>query len=408
MRQLIGHYVTITSGVLARLAISLVYFLIVANRLSLDDFGRFAAVSAIGLVLSRVFGFGFVSPVYRIATTKPRLLGVYAGGLLLASLASIPFVAVLAVIIHGLAFGEALPLWIFSLIIVSEVIGWRVVEYVAIINNGLSRFGRGSMLVIISSGLRAGAALIFAASGGTALSSWVWLYLAATLLSAVTGIVFFLPRLTLRFHPSLMLRRWKDAVGTAGAEILFYVQSELDKLLVLMLAGPASAGLYAIVMRVVDLTAIPVRSFNQLLVQRIMKAGKGLTTRQRWLIECAIALISTGGIAFVVVLLWWKPDLLGRNIATASGLFLLVLAVPAFRNLIEYHAELLYAAERVGLRLVLLGTQALLKASLMVAAILMLVDDQRWFFALNAIFALLFLVSLWMSLRFLKQRLPAG
>jgi O-antigen/teichoic acid export membrane protein len=81
-RKTILDYLTITSGVFGRLVISVVYFLIVANVLTLGEFGVFASASAVGLVLSRLMAFGFISPVYRVATVKPRLLGVYLAGLL--------------------------------------------------------------------------------------------------------------------------------------------------------------------------------------------------------------------------------------------------------------------------------------------------------------------------------------
>ncbi len=62
-----------------------------------------------------------------------------------------------------------------------------------------------------------------------------------------------------------------DSFAVTGAEVLFYVQSELDKLLVLAVGGPQTAGVYTIIMRLVDLTALPVRSFNMMLVQKLMR-----------------------------------------------------------------------------------------------------------------------------------------
>ncbi len=48
--------------------------------MTLSEFGLFATASATGLILSRMLAFGFVSPVYRVATVKPRLLGAYLAG----------------------------------------------------------------------------------------------------------------------------------------------------------------------------------------------------------------------------------------------------------------------------------------------------------------------------------------
>ncbi len=58
-RAAILSYLTILSGSAGRLVISLVYFLIVANTLTLGEFGLFATASSTGLILSRLLAFGF-------------------------------------------------------------------------------------------------------------------------------------------------------------------------------------------------------------------------------------------------------------------------------------------------------------------------------------------------------------
>ncbi len=360
-RKGLADYATITGGVLGRLVVSLVYFLIVANALRLEDFGVFAAASAVGLVLSRVLAFGFISPVYRAATVKRRLLGVYCGGLIALGLLSLPLIAAIAVLSHALFFANGLALPFFLMIITAEVIGWRIVEYVAIINNGLNRFGRAATVVIAASSLRTLAAIGFYLVGAHALEVWTGWYLAATGLGAVMALAVFMPRIRLRWRPALYPRRMRDALSAAGSEIVFYTQSELDKLLVLTLAARRPAGLYAIAMRIIDLTAIPVRSFNQLLVQSLMRSRAALAGARRWIIEGGIAAVSAAGLIAIIILLAIFPTALGRNVASAGALFPLLLAVPAFRNLIEYHAELLYAAEMTGRRFLQLLLVAIAK-----------------------------------------------
>ena len=74
----------------------------------------------------------------------------------------------------------------------------------------------------------------------------------------------------------LYFKRLPDALYVAGAEVLFYLQMELDKLLVLAIGGAQLAGIYAIIMRLVDLTAIPIRAFTMMLVQKMMRAPEML------------------------------------------------------------------------------------------------------------------------------------
>jgi hypothetical protein len=68
--EVIRAYLSMIGGSAGRLVISLVYFIAIANTLSISEFGLFATASACGIMLSRLMAFGFVSPLYRIATVK--------------------------------------------------------------------------------------------------------------------------------------------------------------------------------------------------------------------------------------------------------------------------------------------------------------------------------------------------
>ncbi|HEV7257356.1 MAG TPA: lipopolysaccharide biosynthesis protein [Bosea sp. (in: a-proteobacteria)] len=403
-RAAILAYLTILSGSAGRLVISLVYFLIVANTLTLGEFGLFATASATGLILSRLLAFGFVSPVYRIATVKPRLLGAYLGGFVGLGLLSLPVIGLAAAVSYLVLFADRLAALPFAMILVAEALCWRLVEVVAIVNNGLRRFRQAAMLVIIGSALRTLAALLFAGFGQRSLEVWAWAYLAATLAGLVVALAFFLPPLRLRFDRRLYPRRMADAVYAGAAEIVFYVQAELDKLLMLALAGERTAGLYTIAMRVIDLTAMPVRSFNQMLVQKIMKE-RGFTggPARLAMVELGIAAVSVAGLAAVILALVPFPGLLGRNVSEAAYLFAPMLLVPAFRNLVEYHAELLYARERTGARISLLCAIALLKAALLSWVMTRFAAADAWAPWLNLVFGLVYVLSAAVTYRLLVQ-----
>lgn len=395
---IIRDYLTLATGSIGRLAIALAYFLVAANILSLSDFGLFATASAAGIVLARVAAFGFISPLFRAATVRPRLTGVYLAGFLAAFALSLPLVAMLAAALKLLVFSE-MAWWPFALILAAEIIGWRLLEAVVIINNGQRAFGKAMTLVLAGSLVRTFAALAFWLLGHSSLIDWAWTYFIANLLCAAMAFGFFMPAMRLRFAPALYLRQTRDALSAAAADIIFYVQAELDKAVVLGLAGPRIAGLYAIAMRIIDLTAMPIRSFNQLAMQKVMTDRKFvMRPTQLALVELAIFLVSTGALSAAIALLWWTPTLLGRNIGSAAALFPLLIAVPGLRNLIEYHAELLYGLERTGTRAALLGAVAVMKAGLIWAAISLAgapgaADDTGWMSWLNGVFLALYAAS---------------
>lgn len=393
-RQQITQFAAAISGSLGRLVFSFFYFIALANTLTIAEFGIFATASATGVMLSRVIGFGFSSPLYRIATVKPRLLGVYTAGFLALAVASVPVFLVAALIAHALVFADLTALTVVLVILCTEALVWRSVEVVITVVNGMQRFARASTLTITGTAMRAAAALIFSQAGDGTLAQWAWYYLAANSISLAIAILIFYPRVRLRFAPRLYARRMSDALAVSGAEVLFYLQMELDKILVLTVGGPQMAGIYAIIMRLVDLTAIPVRTFNMLMVQMLMRTPEWIDkVTRRVTIEAVIFAVSTAALLFAGVLLAIKPDLLGSNIATVAPFVILALAVPGFRNLVEYHAELLYARGQTWVRAINLALLAGAKAAILLAVLVNSSGTESFVSWLNAGFAVLFAIS---------------
>jgi O-antigen/teichoic acid export membrane protein len=393
-RNLLRDYVTILSGSALRLVIALVYFLVAANTLSLGDFGRFATASAVGLIVARVGAFGFISAVFRIGSVKPRILGAYMGGFLALFALSVPVMAFLAWLVHLVLFQEDIAFAAFALVVAAEAIGWRLVEFVSTANNGVGAYRKAAAVVLAGTLIRVGVAVLYWLWGETSLLAWAMSYACANGLAALMALIFFRPPQRLRLEPRLYPRWVGESLASMAADMVFYVQSELDKIVILSFASPQAAGLYAIAMRLIDLTATPIRSFNQIIMQRIMRQRAMLTGWRRLAgLELAIAAVSLAGFAGIIGLLWLQPGLLGRNVAMAAPVLGVMLLVPAFRNLVEYHAELLYARQRTGLRAAVLALLAGLKAIGLAIAIQHSATDAAWLVQTNGVFGLLYAVS---------------
>lgn len=393
-RDVLRGYLSAVSGSAGRLVFSLIYFVALANALSIADFGLFATTSGAGIMLSRTLAFGFISPLYRAASVKPRLIGTFTGGFLLMSVLSLPLLAAASLATYALFFAGQMSLAIFAIVIVSEALLWRPFEAVVIVNNGLGQFGRGALLVIGGVAVRSLAAASFAFSADNSLATWSLYYLIANIVILVSAVAFFYPRQRIRFRPAVYWRRLHDAVTVSAAEVLFYLQSEFDKLLVLALGGPTLAGIYAILMRVVDLTAIPIRAFSMMLVQRMMRTPEMLRgVKAKFGVEAAIFTVSTAGLIAMAVLLYFFPTALGRNVAQAASLIGLALFIPGFRNLIEYQAELLYARGQTVLRICNLAMLAGLKALVLFVLIRSTDGASELIWWLNGGFLVLYLAS---------------
>lgn len=405
-RGLVRDYFSAISGAGGRLVFSLVYFVALANALSLADFGRFATASAAGVMLSRLLAFGFISALYRTATIRPNLIGTFTAGFLLLAVLSLPVLAAASYGVYWLFFRGEMALSIFGAVVFAEALLWRPVEVVLIVNNGLGRFGRAAVMAILGTLFRALCAAVFFFWPGQTLADWSLFYIGANALSLAVAFICFYPRQRLRLHIPLYLRRLADSIYVSGAEVLFYLQMEFDKLLVLSIGGPQLAGLYAIIMRLVDLTAIPIRTFSMMLVQRMMRAPELLRRlRVRGGIELGVFAVSTLALLALSVILHFFPNALGKNVGEAAPLVALAICVPGLRNLVEYQAELLFARGQTLLRAVNLALLAGLKAVLLTYVLTNGFETSELIWSLNAVFALLWLASA--ALTYSALRLPA-
>lgn len=402
---MIHAYLSMTGGSAGRLVLSLVYFICVANGLSIAEFGLFATASAAGIMISRALAFGFMSPLYRVATVKPRLVGTYTAGFVVGAVLSLPLIAILSLAIYYAVFARDMALPVFLALVAAEIICWRGLEVVVIVLNGLGRFGRAALLVVIGTGIRTVAALGFSLSHWASLETWSLFYLAANGLALLIAIIWFFPKVRLRWRPELYIRRWVDSVSVAGAEVLFYIQSEFDKIAVLAIGGPQVSGIYAIIMRLADLTALPVRSFNMLLVQKIMRTPGTISSwRTRLTIEALVAAVSFLAIAAMALYLWFFPRGLGHNVAEAAPYLMAVLLVPSFRNLVEYHSELLYATGRTVRRMFNLVIAGVVKVALLAAVFTASTDVASWAPLLNGVYLALYAASFVLAYSALRRQ----
>ena len=358
-------------------------------------------------MLSRMLAFGFVSSLYRIATVRPRLIGVFTAGFLLLSVLSLPVLAAASWAAFAIFFAGAMPARRFAIVIVAEALLGRPNELVMIVNNGMGRFGRAATLAIISSAIRAAAAVVFVAMPAGGLAGWT-----LALPRRQRGLADHCRRCsTIRasrcvLKTGIYFKRLPDALYVAGAEVLFYLQMELDKLLVLAIGGAQLAGIYAIIMRLVDLTAIPIRAFTMMLVQKMMRAPEMLARLAvRAGIEGSIFAVSTLALLSLAIILHFFPGMLGRNVAEAAPLVGLAIMVPGLRNLVEYQAELLFGRGQMLLRALNLALLAGVKAVLLIWVLGRIADTHDLVLALNAVFAAIYLASA--LLTYSALRLPS-
>jgi O-antigen/teichoic acid export membrane protein len=400
-RAQFANYMQVLAGTGMRLGLQAVYFFILANTLSLRDMGVFASTSATGIMIGCFSGFGFASYAFRAAAGKRRSLGGYLAVFYVSWMISLPLCLAAALPVYYLLFTTSLSLTAFVLIILVETGTWRIVEMIHQVNNGLGRYASASLVISLGTGLRAAGAVAFMASGRHDVETWSVIYLAFNGAAMVLAVMVYRPAVRLRWRTALFAGRLRDALLFSIAYCAFISQNEIDKLVMLSLADERTVGIYAISSRIIDFTSVPIRTFYVLYSRKLIREGRRRNQIGRSLsVEMLIALTSTLAFAALLITLSVWPNLLGHNIASATQLFAVLLAVPAFKNLLEYHSELFFAYQEMTIRAVLATSMVGLKAAALALLLIGLDGVAQWGPWLNAVYIGLYALSALVVYRF--------
>jgi O-antigen/teichoic acid export membrane protein len=393
-RAQFGNYLQVFAGTGVRLGLQAVYFFVLANTLSLRDMGVFASASSTGIMIGCFSGFGFASLAFRASAGKRRMLGGYLAVFYVSWLITLPLCLAASLPVFYFLFTTSISLTAFVLIILVEVGTWRIVEMIHQVNNGLGRYASASLVISFGSALRTAGAIAFAASGKYDVEAWSVIYLIANLAAMALAVGVYQPRIKLRWRAPLFFGRFRDALLYSVAYCAFVAQNEIDKLVMLSLADQRTVGIYAISARIIDFTSVPIRSFYVLYSRKLIIEGRKRNQIGRSLsVEILIALISTAGLAALLAMLSIWPNMLGHNVAVATQLFGVLLAVPAFKNLLEYHSELFFAYQHMTVRAALATALVGLKAAALAWLLIHTDNIVQWGIWLNAVYFGLYVFS---------------
>lgn len=394
LRNVAAQYIQVLAGTAGRVGLQAVYFLTLANTLTLADFGIFAAISAAGIMLGAFAGFGFAALAFRAAAGDQSLLGSYLGLFFAALMVTLPLGLMLATPLYFALFPDALSLSSFLMIITAEIFLWRLVEGLHKINNGLGRFSSAALLIILTTAARAAAAVVFALAGDATVDTWAGFYFVANGAVTLVAVPLFCPRVQLSCSIRLFATRFRDAMLIAFSSLTFDTQTEVDKLVLITVAGQRAAGIYAISIRILELATIPIRAFYVLYSRKLIREQRSDHLLSRNLLLEAGIFSTTVALYGVFLLgLSVQPGLLGHNIEVARQLFGVALLAPAFRALTEFHSELYFAHGKFGTEAGAAVALVLLKASALAWVVSAFPEPTTWGLWLNAIFAGLYAVS---------------
>ena len=388
------NYLRVFAGTGVRLGLQAVYFFILANTLSLRDMGVFASTSATGIMIGCFSGLGFSSFAFRAAAGKRRALGGHLAVFYVSWLISLPLCLAASLPVFYLLFTTSLSLTAFLLIILVEAGTWRIVEMVHQVNNGLGRYGSASLVISLGTALRTAGAVAFMASGQHDVETWSTIYVIFNLAAMLLAIAVYQPRIRLRWRPALFFGRIREALMFAIAYCAFISQNEIDKVVMLSLADQRTVGIYAIASRIIDFTSVPIRTFYVLYSRKLILEGRDAQqhrpqpqrrSHDRADLHPRLRRPAGGAVDLAASS---RPQRFVRR-----PLLSVALAVPAFKNLLEYHSELFFVYQRMTIRAVLATSQVALKAAALALLLSSFDSITQWGVWLNAIYIGLYVLS---------------
>jgi O-antigen/teichoic acid export membrane protein len=325
-----------TSFVLGlRLIVQAGTLLIVARMLGPDQFGAFAGVAALAVILGTLSAFGthlvLLGEVSREPGRRDEVLRyavpstLLCGGILLAS-----FLLICRLALHkiGIATGVLLAIGITEMWL-QPLFSLPATEHLA-----LGRIARSQLLTTLPLALRLLAATaVLLLQPADLLAMYGYGYLLASLIALAVATATMpgrWPRLSSWRLPNKA--EFRDTAGYAALNITAIGPAELDKTLATKLLPLASAGMYAVGARVIGAATLPVIAMMLSALPRLFRDGQDQPKRTAHLLRWIFGATLAYSVALAVVLWFVAPIFVWLFGAKYQGLqhtiHWLTLAVP--------------------------------------------------------------------------------
>jgi O-antigen/teichoic acid export membrane protein len=395
----VGDTTWATGSEIATLASSLVVFYLITTRLGAEGYGYFIGgqtlIAVLAMLSSAWVGLLLLQEVVREGTPASAIFPacttlVLSTGCLAVTLC----LALGSVLLPGLALGT------LALFAVAELLGASLLNLAASVRQANADFAGFAKLRTGLTALRVSAVVIIILLGRISLLSIAVAYCTVSVLAGLIALGDVIRRFDLPRRPGRPT--WsttKKGLSYAGALVAFSVQEDADKILLVRLADPVTAGVYAVAYRAVQLALVPIRaltssSHRAFLQHDPFRRGEHRTRALRY-----TALATSYGAVAVVLLLVLSPAvprILGEEYRAATPMILFLAPLVLFRALSLFAFNGLMGLGRSGARLVIIGCSAILNLLLNAA----LIQKLGWQGAATATLLVegAFLTATWLAL----------
>ncbi|MCQ4161108.1 oligosaccharide flippase family protein [Roseomonas sp. GC11] len=339
------------SGFTLQLLTQVGWLVLALRVLGPDGYGLFASLTAVTVALSFLVGLGSDQLLIRHVAAEPAALRRWLGHGLLATTATGLPLALLLLLLLPLAEIGRIGTGPLLAVLLADLLCGRYANLCTVVAIATGQAGRQSQATVLVGALRLAAiALAGLLPGGLSIAAWAWWYLGASTLAALGCLA-----LVVRDHgwpiPTWINGHWREGTAFAAEAALQASVADLDKPIVLQLAGPTEAGLYAATFRIIGTLYLPLRALGYAFYGRLFRRPEA--ERPAYGLRMLPAGLGIGLAAALGVLLCADllPLIFGPAYAALPPLLRLVCLMPAAYGAFYLGADVLSATRRQPLRL---------------------------------------------------------
>lgn len=262
------------SGFSLQLVTQVGWLLLALLFLGPDGYGLFVGLTAVTIAASYLAGPGCEQLlIRRTAGDRSAMRHAFAAGLTAILLTGIPIGALFYWLLPAIGLAT-IGAWALCAILVSDLLLGRVANLCSAVYLATSAATRQSVVMVTLSTTRLIAiALAGAMPGALTLDAWAFWYFASALLGAAICLA-----MVVRDHGAPRFpawpREWRDGAAFSAEATLQAAAMDLDKPIVLALAGPVAAGYYAAAARIISTLLLPMRALGYAVYGRLFKLGE--------------------------------------------------------------------------------------------------------------------------------------
>ena len=324
LERLIGREIAqgalLGSGLMAaRVLLQAIYLVMTARALSVAGYGQFAAVVSLVAIVAPLAGLGSGMVMLKEVAREPaRLASSWAATLRLTIYSGLVFAALL--IPFSIAVLPGVEWRLAAAVVAAEVLATPLIVAAALAFQALGHFGAAHAVSLVLYAVRLAAAglMLFWLAEPTP-AAFAGAHLAATAIGAAAALILVQWRLRPRLASRAARASWREGLPYAASGVIGLVNNELDKPLLLRLAGADAAGAFAAAFRLASAVTAPVGALMLAAAPVLFREAGAPPTRALRVLAVALGYSLIAAVC-VVGFAWLAPVLLGQTFAASVAL----------------------------------------------------------------------------------------